>query len=76
MQVLLSRENLGKRVHYTNALNTFRELLRLGVVPIVNENDTVRVAFAMLCLPSFVASRVDSPTCCRALRRTICLSPR
>lgn len=40
-QVLLSRENLGKRHHYTNALNTFRELLRLGVVPIVNENDTV-----------------------------------
>ena len=42
VQVLLSRENLGKRSHYTNALNTFRELLRLGVIPIVNENDTVR----------------------------------
>lgn len=43
-QVLLSRENLSKRRHYVNALNTFTELLSLGVVPIVNENDTTTVS--------------------------------
>ncbi len=42
MQVLLSRENLAQRHHYINAYNTFEELMRLRVVPIVNENDTVR----------------------------------
>ena len=42
-QVLLSRENLSKRHHYTNALHTFTELLDMRVVPIVNENDTVAV---------------------------------
>jgi len=42
-QVLLSRENLSKSHHYRNALNTFSELLRLNIVPIVNENDTVAV---------------------------------
>jgi len=42
-QVLLLRENLRKRHHYVNALNTFNELLRLGVIPIVNENDTVAI---------------------------------
>ena len=41
VQVLLSRENLSKSHHYQNALNTFTRLLQLGVVPIVNENDTV-----------------------------------
>lgn len=42
-QVLLTRENLSKKHHYVNALNTIRELLRLGVVPVVNENDTVAI---------------------------------
>lgn len=42
-QVLLSRENLSQKHHYTNALNTFHALFKLGVVPIVNENDTVAV---------------------------------
>ena len=42
-QVLLSRENLNKRHHYTNAFNTFSQLLDMRVVPIVNENDTVAV---------------------------------
>ena len=42
-QVLLSRENLNKRHHYTNAHNTFTQLLDMRVVPIVNENDTVAV---------------------------------
>jgi glutamate 5-kinase len=40
-QILLTRENLSQKHQYFNARNTMRELLRLGVVPIVNENDTV-----------------------------------
>ena len=42
-QVLLSYENLGVKSQYENARRTFQELLRMGVVPIVNENDTVAV---------------------------------
>ena len=42
-QVLLTREDLRERVRYLNARNTFSALLQLGVVPIVNENDTVAV---------------------------------
>ncbi|WP_017718803.1 glutamate 5-kinase [Kamptonema formosum] len=40
-QVLLTRTDLVQRSRYLNASNTFQELLRLGVVPVVNENDTV-----------------------------------
>lgn len=42
-QVLLTRSDLDRRSSYINAYNTFQELLRLGVMPIVNENDTVAV---------------------------------
>lgn len=42
-QVLLTREDLQDRARYLNARNTLLTLLRLGVVPIVNENDTVAV---------------------------------
>ncbi|PZU96760.1 MAG: glutamate 5-kinase [Pseudanabaena sp.] len=42
-QVLLTRGNLIQRQHYMNVHATFQELLELGVVPIVNENDTVAV---------------------------------
>lgn len=42
-QVLLTRSDLVQRSRYLNASNTFQELLKLGVVPIVNENDTVAV---------------------------------
>lgn len=40
-QVLLTHQNLEDREQYLNARATLRELLRLGVVPIINENDTV-----------------------------------
>jgi hypothetical protein len=33
-----------QRTRYLNAQNTFSELLQMGVVPIVNENDTVSVS--------------------------------
>ena len=42
-QVLLSRSNLSARHHYSNAYNTFSQLLDMKVLPIVNENDTVAV---------------------------------
>ncbi len=42
-QVLLTRGNLIQRQHYMNVHATFHELLEMGVVPIVNENDTVAV---------------------------------
>ena len=42
-QVLLTRRELVERNTYVNASNTFRELLDMGVIPIVNENDTIAV---------------------------------
>lgn len=40
-QVLLTVDDVTRKGNYTNALRTFTRLLELGVVPIVNENDTV-----------------------------------
>jgi glutamate 5-kinase len=40
-QVLLTVDDVTRRVHYRNAYRTLRKLLDLRVVPIVNENDTV-----------------------------------
>jgi glutamate 5-kinase len=42
-QVLLTRRELMERSSYLNAYNTFQALFELGVIPIVNENDTVAV---------------------------------
>lgn len=40
-QVLLTRDDLEDRARYLNARSTLRTLLKLGVVPVINENDTV-----------------------------------
>ena len=40
-QVLLTVDDVTRRAHYRNAHQTLAKLLELGVVPIVNENDTV-----------------------------------
>ncbi len=40
-QVLVTRTGLEEREHFLNARHTLLTLLRLGVVPVVNENDTV-----------------------------------
>jgi glutamate 5-kinase len=40
-QVLLTRSDLVQRSRYLNVFNTFRELLELDIIPIINENDTV-----------------------------------
>jgi glutamate 5-kinase len=40
-QVLLTRDDLANRKRYLNARSTLRTLLSMGVIPVVNENDTV-----------------------------------
>ena len=40
-QVLLTLDDVTRRGHYRTAYRTFAKLLELGVLPIVNENDTV-----------------------------------
>ncbi len=40
-QILLTHEDVDDRARYLNARGTLRALLELGVVPVVNENDTV-----------------------------------
>lgn len=42
-QVLLTRDVMENRERYLNASNTLNTLLKLGTVPIVNENDTMAV---------------------------------
>jgi glutamate 5-kinase len=42
-QVLLTRDDLNDRKRYLNSRNTLETLLRYGVIPVVNENDTVAV---------------------------------
>lgn len=42
-QVLLTRDDVVDRKRYLNARHTLLTLLTLGVVPIINENDTVAV---------------------------------
>ena len=40
-QVLLTTQDVVRRSHYQNAQRTLQKLLSLGVVPIINENDSV-----------------------------------
>jgi glutamate 5-kinase len=40
-QILLTRDDLADRSRYLNARSALRTLLTLGVIPVVNENDTV-----------------------------------
>ncbi len=40
-QILLTHDDLSNRQRYLNARNTVRSLLDLGVIPVINENDTV-----------------------------------
>lgn len=42
-QILLTRTDLMSRRRYINACNTVLTLLKLGVIPIINENDSVSV---------------------------------
>ncbi|MEG0687998.1 MAG: glutamate 5-kinase, partial [Hungatella sp.] len=40
-QILMTKDTMTNDISRSNAQNTFDELLKLGVVPVVNENDTV-----------------------------------
>lgn len=42
-QVLLTREELSDRKSYLNIKNTLAALLKIGVIPVINENDSVSV---------------------------------
>ncbi len=63
-QLLLTHDDLRNRRRYLNARSALLELLRLGAVPVVNENDTVAVDELKLGdndnLAAAVASLVDA----------------
>lgn len=40
-QILITKETMTKKVRRRNARNTFEQLFQYGIIPIVNENDTV-----------------------------------
>lgn len=40
-QILMTKDTMLNDISRNNAQNTFNELFRMGVIPIVNENDTV-----------------------------------
>ncbi len=63
-QVLLTRDDFSHRKRYLNSRNTLQALLQLGVVPVINENDTVSVEEIEFgdndTLSAMVASIVDA----------------
>ncbi|WP_291302725.1 glutamate 5-kinase [Desulfovibrio sp. MES5] len=63
-QVLLTRDDLRARQRFLNARNTFAELLEWGVLPIVNENDTVSISELKFgdndCLASLLVNLVEA----------------
>jgi glutamate 5-kinase len=40
-QILLTKDGLENSVRKQNAVNTLEELVKMGIVPVINENDTV-----------------------------------
>jgi glutamate 5-kinase len=63
-QVLLTHDDLRNRRRYLNARSTLRELLAIGAIPVINENDTVAVDELKLGdndnLAAIVAALVDA----------------
>jgi glutamate 5-kinase len=63
-QVLLTREDFSERRRFLNAGNTLHALLQFGVIPVINENDTVAVDEIKLgendTLSALVAGLVDA----------------
>ena len=62
-QVLTTKENFGSRRHYLNQRNCMMVMLENGVIPIVNENDTISVTELMFTdndeLSGLIASMMD-----------------
>ncbi len=67
-QILLDHDDLGNRKRYLNARSTIKTLIELGVIPIVNENDTVvtdEIRFGDNdALAALVANLVEAETLC------------
>lgn len=65
-QILLTHDDLASRQRYLNARSTLRTLIRMGVVPVVNENDTVATDEIRLgdndTLGALVANLVEADT--------------
>ena len=65
-QILLTSEDFSDRGRYLNARSTLRGLLKFGVVPVVNENDTVATPEKRLgdndMLAALVANLVEAET--------------
>lgn len=63
-QVLTMKENFGTRRHYLNQRNCMMVMLENGVIPIVNENDTISVTELMFTdndeLSGLIASMIDA----------------
>lgn len=63
-QILLTREDLANRKRFLNARNTLEELIDSGIVPVINENDTVATEEIKLGdndqLSALVATLIDS----------------
>lgn len=63
-QILTTKENFGTRRHYLNQKNCMTVMLENGVIPIVNENDTISVSELMFTdndeLSGFIASMMDT----------------
>ncbi|WP_321519880.1 glutamate 5-kinase [uncultured Bacteroides sp.] len=63
-QVLTTKENFGTRRHYLNQKNCMSVMLDNGVIPIVNENDTISVSELMFTdndeLSGMIASMMDT----------------
>jgi len=62
-QVLTTKENFSDRQHYLNMRNCISTLLENGVIPVVNENDTISVTELMFTdndeLSGLIASMMD-----------------
>ncbi|MCX7715895.1 MAG: glutamate 5-kinase [Endomicrobia bacterium] len=63
-QVLLTREDFDSRQRYVNIKNTLNYLLKIGCIPIINENDTVATEEIKLgdndTLSAIVATKLDA----------------
>lgn len=65
-QILLTHDDLSDRTRYLNARATLLTLLRMGVIPVINENDTVANAEIKLgdndTLGALVTNLIDADT--------------
>ena len=70
-QILLTREDTTRRKQYLNIRNTITDLLRLKVLPVINENDSVAVEEIKFGDNDRLAALVSSITECRHTDNTL-----